>query len=99
MDITEVSLLLLPIVHNKEKEIQRVANLLIQLNNTNESHIFNDIRTDASGLPVKNTIYPATRTSLEKVYSISKDENNIEYSSSIKNFCVYILIQNLIQMI
>lgn len=86
MDITEVSLLLLPIVHNKEKEIQRVANLLIQLNNTNESHIFNDIRTDASGSPVKNTIYPATRTSLEKVYSISKDENNIEYSSSIKKF-------------
>ena len=27
-----------------------------------------------------------TRTSLEKVYSISKYENNIEYSSSIKKF-------------
>lgn len=86
MDITEVSMLLLPIGHDKEQEITRVKRLISELRSIKESYVFNDVRTDSSGLPIKNTIYPATRASLEKVYSISQNENNIEYSTSIKKF-------------
>lgn len=86
MCITEVSLLLLPKTWSKKQEIQRVKKLIVQLNSIKEQYIFNDIRTDSSGLPITNTIYPATRASLEKLYSVSQIENNTEYSSSIKKF-------------
>lgn len=69
MDITGVSLLLLPKGHNKEREIKRIDALI---NTINQCSIFNDVQSNAVGFVEINYLYPATRKSLEEIYSAVK---------------------------
>lgn len=83
MDITGVSLLLLPKGHNKEREIKRIDALI---NTINQCSIFNDVQSNAVGFVEINYLYPATRKSLEEIYSRSQKEQNREYCRNIKNY-------------
>lgn len=83
MDITGVSLLLLPKGHNKEREIKRIDALI---NTINQCSIFNDIQSNAVCFAENDYLYPATRKSLEEIYSRSQKEQNREYCRNIKNY-------------
>lgn len=83
MDITGVSLLLLPKGHNKEREIKRIDALI---NTINQCSIFNDVQSNAVCFAENDYLYPATRKSLEEIYSRSQKEQNREYCRNIKNY-------------
>ena len=83
MDITGVSLLLLLKGYNKEREIKRIDALI---NTINQCSIFNDVQSNAVGFVEINYLYPATRKSLEEIYSRSQKEQNREYCRNIKNY-------------
>lgn len=65
MDITAVSLLLVPNVHDKKQEIERIDHLLNQINQIGTSYLLNDVQSNAVGNAVgsamNNAIYPANR--------------------------------------
>ncbi|QFQ68907.1 hypothetical protein LKK75_05005 [Lactobacillus kefiranofaciens subsp. kefiranofaciens] len=69
MDITAVSLLLLPRVHDKQQELQEIKEVLTQIDELGTSYIFNDVQSNAIGLPIENQIYPASRQGLQDVIS------------------------------
>ena len=83
MDITAVSLLLVPNVHDKKQEIERIDHLLNQIGT---SYLLNDVQSNAVGFAMNNAIYPANRAGLEKIYQNSQSENNIEYNHKLQNF-------------
>lgn len=83
MDITGVSLLLLPKGHNKEREIKRIDALI---NTINQCSIFNDVQSNAVCFAENDYLYPTTRKSLEEIYSRSQKEQNREYCRNIKNY-------------
>lgn len=80
MDITAVSLLLVPTAHNKKQEIDRIDYLLKQIDQMGTSYLLNDVQCNAVGFATQNTIYPANRDGLIQVYQNSQSENNIEYN-------------------
>lgn len=86
MDITAVSLLLLPKGHDKEQEIEHIDRLIKLIDDLGTSYIFNDVQTNSVGFATNNFIYPATRDSLKKVLQRSQKENNIEYCNFIENY-------------
>lgn len=86
MDITAVSLLLVPTEHDKKKEIERVNYLLNKIEQMGTSYLLNDVQTNAIGFTLKNKIYAANRDGLEEVFQNSQNENNIEYSSKLQDF-------------
>ena len=61
MDITAVSLLLVPNVHDKTQEIERIDHLLNQINQIGTSYLLNDVQSNAVGSAMNNAIYPANR--------------------------------------
>ncbi len=86
MNITAVSLLLLPRSHSKDQEIARINATIEMINDLGTSYIFNDVQTNSVGFAVKNTIYPVLRKSLEELYRYSKERENIEYCKNIKEY-------------
>ncbi|MDH5101128.1 hypothetical protein OQI87_08545 [Lactobacillus kefiranofaciens] len=86
MDITAVSLLLFPRVHDKQQELQEIKEVLTQIDELGTSYIFNDVQSNAIGLPIENQIYPANRQGLQDVYQLSKQKNNQEYCQNIQSF-------------
>ena len=86
MDITAVSLLLLPKGHDKEQEIEHIDRLIKLIDDLGTSYIFNDVQTNSVGFATNNFIYPATSDSLKKVLQRSQKENNIEYCNFIENY-------------
>ena len=86
MDITAVSLLLLPRVHDKRKELKHIDEVITRIDNLGTSYIFNNVQTNIIGFPVKGKIYPATRQGLQEVYEDSKRKKNREYCQNIQNF-------------
>lgn len=83
MDITAVFLLLVPNVHDKKQEIERIDHLLNQIGT---SYLLNDVQSNAVGFAMNNAIYPANRAGLEQIYQNSQSENNIEYNHKLQNF-------------
>ncbi|NRO31006.1 hypothetical protein IMAU30143_01219 [Lactobacillus helveticus] len=61
MNITAVSLLLLPRSHSKDQEIARIDATIEMINDLGTSYIFNDVQTNSVGFAVKNTIYPVQK--------------------------------------
>lgn len=53
MDITAVSLLLVPNVHDKKQEIERIDHLLNQINQIGTSYLLNDVQSNAVGSAMK----------------------------------------------
>lgn len=86
MDITAVSLLLLPKGHNKEREIDHIDHLLKLIDDLGTSYVFNDVQTNSVGFATNNFIYPATRDSFEKILQRSHKEKNIEYCNCIQSY-------------
>lgn len=86
MNITAVSLLLLPRGHNKEKEIEHIDRVIKYIEDVGTSYIFNDVQTNSVGFAVENTIYPALRDSLKEVYVHAQEEENTEYCQNIDNY-------------
>ena len=74
MDITAVSLLLVPNVHDKKQEIERIDHLLNQINQIGTSYF--------RGAP---EIYLNGRK-LVNLNENSQSENNIEYNHKLQNF-------------
>lgn len=88
MNITAVSLLLLPRGHNKDQEIKHIDCIIKYTEDVGTSYIFNDVQTNSVGFAVKNTIYPALRDSLKKVYLRAQKEENIEYCQKIYSYLI-----------
>lgn len=86
MDITGVSLLLLPKGHNKEREIKRIDDVIALIDQFGTSYVFNDVQSNAVGFAEKSYLYPATRESLEEIYHRSVKEENREYCRNIKDY-------------
>lgn len=86
MNITAVSLLLLPKSHSKEQEIERVDATIKMVTDLGTSYIFNDVQTNSVGLALKNTIYPVLRKSLKELYRYSQERENVEYCKNIKEY-------------
>ncbi|EEJ71987.1 hypothetical protein HMPREF0548_1229 [Lactobacillus ultunensis DSM 16047] len=86
MDITAVSLLLLPKGHNKEQEIEHITRLIEQIDELGTSYIFIDVQSNSVGFATNNFIYPASRDSFKKVLQRSQKEKNIEYCNWIKAY-------------
>lgn len=86
MDITGVSLLLLPKSHNVDQEVQRIDALINLIDQFGTSYIFNDVQSNAVGFAEENYLYPMTRNSLEKIYRRSQNEKNREYCRNIHDY-------------
>lgn len=86
MDITGVSLLLLPKGHNEDQEVKRIDALITLIDQLGTSYIFNDVQSNAVGFAETNYLYPVTRESLEKIYQRSLNEKNHEYCRNIHDY-------------
>lgn len=86
MNITAISLLLVPAEYGKKCEIARVEHLLERIYQFGTSYLLNDVQSNAIGWAVKSSIYPGNRDGLRMIYQNSQNENHSKYSDKLQDF-------------